>query len=297
MGFSCSVLDSSLAELKSRKLIDEVRIIKEPYRFHLYNTTKTKIAQEVYKIDTKGKMIYDEVRTGNNNYVAEPNKWIFQEIQRVKDQFEVKIARLAKTKNNLSTDSSVKNYVIVNRRGSDTTGLSTKNFLNTLTDADGFVVLQNLFFSKLGKVYNPYDNSVKGKSIKMDFYKFLASKGYSGIVVDDIYATSFDFNTNEVINEVNKMVAEYTNSQQTLFNANLEPDTPAINKLEALGTYSAEEVSIIKEQYSEEEIEQMMKDDPREAKELFNELLFNNLWENSNFVTKDVINSFNKICK
>lgn len=37
--------------------------------------------------------------------------------------------------------------------------------------------------------------------------------------------------------------------------------------------------------------------DPQEAKAIFNELLFNKLWEKSNFAPKELINNFNRICR
>ena len=69
-----------------------------------------------------------------------------------------------------------------------------------------------------------------------------------------------------------------------------------LNKVEVLGTYSAEEVALLKESYSDLEINEMMINDSQEAKAIFNELLFNKLWEKSNFVPKELVNNFNRIC-
>jgi len=298
MGFTCSVLESSLAELKQDGVIEEyTRVIKEPYTFLNYNKTKTKIVNDVYKVNTKGQLLYNEVVTKSNNYIAEPNQWIFDEVQKVKDQLEIKTAVLAKTPENLDKSSGVKHFILTTEVSNESTGLSTKNFLNTKTDVETFEVLQNLFFTKLGKVYRPYAKTKAAKADKNTFYKFLASKGYVGLVIDEKFAVSFEFDSTEAIDFINKMEVENSEPQLQIFDESLEPTAPLLNKVEVLGTYSAEEVALLKESYSDLEINEMMISDPQEAKAIFNELLFNKLWEKSNFAPKELINNFNRICR
>jgi hypothetical protein len=56
-------------------------------------------------------------------------------------------------------------------------------------------------------------------------------------------------------------------------------------------------MSILKSLYSDSEIDEMVINDLAEAKAIFNEFLYNELWKKSTFVSRDMINDFNRICK
>ena len=175
--------------------------------------------------------------------------------------------------------------------------MSTANFLDTEQNKEGYTVLQNLFFNKLGLTYNPTDQSIAGKEAQQNFYKFLSSKGYSGLVQDNSTVVAFDFRNSEDIIAVKELENSFSNPQTSLFNDNLEANEPALNTFEKIGTYSAAEVNSIKSIYSQTEIDDYMSKDPAEAMAVFNELLYEMLWKNNNFVSKNLVNNFNRTCR
>lgn len=304
MGASCNVQQSVLSELKGKGITDNVRVILQPYTFYTYNKTKTGIANTVYGLDLKkGEMLFTLIPTPNKNYIAEPNKSLFQRIQEVKDKFLIKIATKPLSKHNLDPDGPIKEYDLKDDEYAelDSLGLSTRNFLDNITDKDVFDTHVKIFAKKLGGVYNPNDKSDFGNENKNLFYKYLAAKGFSGLVIND-KAFVFNYDINQVKKEIESLSRKSLTQQLSLFEESedkteLVPTTQAMNELEKLGTYSGEEMTILKSLYSDSEIDEMVINDLADAKAIFNEFLYNELWKKSTFVSRDMINDFNRICK
>lgn len=300
MAASCSVLKSSLAELAKEDIIDQERfIINKIMDFEEYNDVKSKIVQDVYKVDLNNEKLFKYWKTPNNNWVYQPNARLFDAVQEVKDKFNVKYAEPIVSKN-YDTTSPVTHYKIIDEevaKDKKIGGLSTINFLDTVANKEGFDTLQNLFFRKLGLIYKPLDNSKTAQENNMNFYKFLSSKGYSGFVYGEDFVVSFDFKDNEDIQAVSALEASFNNPQFSFFDENLEPEVPVLNEIEKIGNFTADEINTIKSVYSQTEIDDYMAKDPQEAMLVFQELLYDNHWKNSNFVTKDVVNNFNRICR
>jgi hypothetical protein len=221
---------------------------------------------------------------------------LFVKVQKVKDDYNVKHVVLANAEN-YDVTTNVKHYKVVDESNKESAGLSTANFLDTEQNKEGYAVLQNLFFNKLGLTYNPNDQSIAGKENNLNFYKFLSSKGYSGLVQDNSSVVSFDFRSGEDIAAVKELENNFASPQTSLFNDNLEVNEPVLNTFEKIGTYSAGEVNAIRSVYSQTEIDDYMAKDPAEAMAVFNELLYEMLWKNNNFVSKDLVNNFNRICR
>lgn len=304
MGASCNVQQSVLSELKVKGITDDVRVILQPYTFYTYNKTKTGIANTVYGLDLKkGEMLFTLIPTPNKNYIAEPNKSLFQRIQEVKDRLLIKIATKPLSKNNLNPDGPIKEYDIKDDEYDelDSLGLSTRNFLDDTVDRDAFDVHTRIFSNKLGGVYNPNDKSDFGTETKNLFYKFLAAKGFSGLVSNG-KAFVFNYDVDQVKKEIESLSRKSLSQQLSLFEesedkSELVPTTQALNELEKLGTYTGEEMTLLKSLYTDAEIDEMVINDLTEAKAIFNEFLYNELWKKSNFATRDMINDFNRICK
>jgi hypothetical protein len=300
MAASCSVLDSSLAELAKENIIDREKfIINKILDFEEYNDVKTRIAQDVYKVDLNNEKLFNYWKTPNNNWVFQANGKLFDAVQKVKDKYNVKFAEPLVSKN-FDTNSPVTHYKLMSEeeaKNKNIGGLSTSNFLDSVANKEGFDTLQNLFFRKLGLTYKPLDNSKAGQENNMNFYKFLSSKGYNGFVYGEDFAVSFDFKNGEDVQTVTALESSFNNPQFSFFDENLEPTTPALNQIEKIGNFTADEINTIKSVYSQTEIDDYMAKDPQEAMIVFQELLYDKLWKNSNFVSKSVVNNFNRICR
>ena len=297
MGAVCSVLDSSLAEMAKDGIIDrEEFLVLNLKDFDEYNEVKTKIAERTYQVKAQGEMLFERNKTPKGNWAFDINRDLFIKVQKVKDDYNVKQVVLADAEN-YDVTTNVKHYKVVDESNKDSGGLSTANFLDTEQNKEGYNTLQNLFFNKLGLTYNPNDQSIAGKETKMNFYKFLSSKGYSGLVQDNSSVVSFDFRSGEDIAAVKELENNFASPQTSLFNDNLEANEPLLNTFEKIGTYSAGEVNAIRSVYSQTEIDDYMAKDPAEAMAVFNELLYEMLWKNNNFVSKDLVNNFNRICR
>jgi hypothetical protein len=297
MGAVCSVLDSSLAEMARDGIIDkEEFLVLNLKDFDEYNETKTKIAERTYQVKAQGKMLFERNKSRKGNWTFDINRDLFVKVQKVKDDYNVKKVVLDNAEN-YDTTTNVKHYKVVEESNKNSGGLSTANFLDTEQNKEGYTVLQNLFFNKLGLTYNPNDQSIAGKENNLNFYKFLSSKGYSGLVQDNSSVVSFDFRNSEDIIAVKELENNFASPQTSLFNDNLEVNEPVLNTFEKIGTYSAGEVNAIRSVYSQTEIDDYMAKDLAEAMAVFNELLYEMLWKNNNFVSKDLVNNFNRICR
>ena len=297
MGAVCSVLDSSLADMARDGIIDRKEFLVLKLKdFDEYNEVKTKIAERTYQVKAQGEMLFERNKTPKGNWAFDINRDLFIKVQKVKDDYNVKQVVLADAEN-YDVTTNVKHYKVVDESNKDSGGLSTANFLDTEQNKEGYTVLQNLFFNKLGLTYNPNDQSIAGKEAQQNFYKFLSSKGYSGLVQDNSTVVAFDFRNSEDIIAVKELENSFSNPQTSLFNDNLEANEPALNTFEKIGTYSAAEVNSIKSIYSQTEIDDYMSKDPAEAMAVFNELLYEMLWKNNNFVSKNLVNNFNRTCR
>ena len=297
MGAVCSVLDSSLAEMAKEGIINkEDFLVLNLKEFDEYNEVKTKIAERTYQVKADGKMLFDRNKTPKGNWIYGINRDMFLKVQKVKDSYNIKQVVLA-DQENFDVTSNVKHYKVVEESNKNSGGLSTANFLDTEQNKEGYNVLQNLFFNKLGLTYNPNDQSIAGKEAQQNFYKFLSSKGYSGLVQDNSTVVAFDFRNSEDIIAVKELENRFSDPQTSLFNDNLEANEPLLNTFEKIGTYSAAEVNTIRSIYSQTEIDDYMTKDPAEAMAVFNELLYEKLWKNNNFVSKNLVNNFNRTCR
>jgi len=297
MGAVCSVLDSSLAEMAKEGIINkEDSLVLNLKEFDEYNEVKTKIAERTYQVKADGKKLFDRNKSPKGNWIYGINRDMFLKVQKVKDDYNVKKVVLDNVKN-YDTTTNVKHYKVVEESNKNSGGLSTANFLDTEQNKEGYTVLQNLFFNKLGLTYNPNDQSIAGKEAQQNFYKFLSSKGYSGLVQDNSTVVAFDFRNSEDIIAVKELENRFSDPQTSLFNDNLEANEPVLNTFEKIGTYSAAEVNSIKSIYSQTEIDDYLSKDPAEAMAVFNELLYEMLWKNNNFVSKNLVNNFNRTCR
>ena len=297
MGAVCSVLDSSLAEMAKEGIINkEDFLVLNLKEFDEYNEVKTKIAERTYQVKADGKMLFDRNKTPKGNWIYGINRDMFSKVQKVKDSYNIKQVVLA-DQENFDVTSNVKHYKVVEESNKNSGGLSTANFLDTEQNKKGYTVLQNLFFNKLGLTYNPNDQSIAGKEAQQNFYKFLSSKGYSGLVQDNSTVVAFDFRNSEDIIAIKELENNFSDPQTSLFNDNLEANEPLLNTFEKIGTYSAAEVNTIRSMYSQTEIDDYMAKDPAEAMAVFNELLYEKLWKNNNFVSKNLVNNFNRTCR
>lgn len=297
MGAVCSVLDSSLAEMAKEGIINkEDSLVLNLKEFDEYNEVKTKIAERTYQVKADGKMLFDRNKTPKGNWIYGINRDMFSKVQKVKDSYNIKQVVLA-DQENFDVTSNVKHYKVVEESNKNSGGLSTANFLDTEQNKEGYNVLQNLFFNKLGLTYNPNDQSIAGKEAQQNFYKFLSSKGYSGLVQDNSTVVAFDFRNSEDIIAIKELENNFSDPQTSLFNDNLEANEPLLNTFEKIGTYSAAEVNTIRSMYSQTEIDDYMAKDPAEAMAVFNELLYEKLWKNNNFVSKNLVNNFNRTCR
>ena len=297
MGAVCSVLDSSLAEMAKEGIINkEDFLVLNLKEFDEYNEVKTKIAERTYQVKADGKMLFDRNKTPKGNWIYGINRDMFSKVQKVKDSYNIKQVVLA-DQENFDVTSNVKHYKVVEESNKNSGGLSTANFLDTEQNKEGYNVLQNLFFNKLGLTYNPNDQSIAGKEAQQNFYKFLSSKGYSGLVQDNSTVVAFDFRNSEDIIAIKELENNFSDPQTSLFNDNLEANEPLLNTFEKIGTYSAAEVNTIRSMYSQTEIDDYMAKDPAEAMAVFNELLYEKLWKNNNFVSKNLVNNFNRTCR
>ena len=297
MGAVCSVLDSSLAEMAKEGIINkEDSLVLNLKEFDEYNEVKTKIAERTYQVKADGKMLFDRNKTPKGNWIYGINRDMFSKVQKVKDSYNIKQVVLA-NQENLDVTSNVKHYKVVEESNKNSGGLSTANFLDTELNKEGYAVLQNLFFNKLGLTYNPNDQSIAGKEAQENFYKFLSSKGYSGLVQDNSTVVAFDFRNSEDIIAIKELENNFSDPQTSLFNDNLEANEPLLNTFEKIGTYSAAEVNTIRSMYSQTEIDDYMAKDPAEAMAVFNEFLYEKLWKNNNFVSKNLVNNFNRTCR
>jgi len=298
MGFYCSVKDSSVAELKNNKIIDEkARIINGP-AFSSYNKIKTKIAQDVYKVDLKGEMLYSTKSSSDNQRVAVPNERIFKEVTAVKDKESIVDAYLEPF-----GDNSVQSYNLTLGKPGDLSKLSTINFLDTVKDKEQYQILANNFYKTFGKTFDSNNKSAEAKENNHLFYKFLAAKGFSGLVIGGSFAKVFDFNVSALNKELSFLSKDTNLKQASLLfdegNAKTTDDSASAeptNELERLGVFSPREISVLTNEYSINQIESMLSENQEKAIDSFNKVLYNDLWNNSTFVTKNLTNDFNRIC-
>jgi hypothetical protein len=304
MGASCNLLQSSLADLRQKKLTNDIRIIPKEriWDFDNYNLAKTRIAKKLYNVPAQfeNQNLYTTIKMkGFGNYIAEPNHPFFNAIQKLKEESDIRVAVQPVTVANLDNSHPVKEYWLKNDDYSERDAVTVPviDFLDATKDKKLFNLLNELFEKNYDRVFEPDVFTTEARRSQMYFYKLIALKGYKGFVMNN-RAYAFNFDINAINAEMTALEESVKPVQLSLFdtvNDEVVPASGALNELEKLRIYSGREMAKLKELYSDAEINQMVLEDLRDATEQFNDYLYNE--DSMKVVPSQMVNDFNRICR
>jgi hypothetical protein len=324
---SCDTKLNTLNFFKKEGLLSDTRQILDRTKFDEANEKYTKVAQDVHGLDTGGKLIFDietsERTIDRGDIVYARKEQIYRavpvdEFFKVLDDLVVKNDILEdealRTINNRTpvmktvnvgekyTDDPVQHFTSgtayksnLNKRAK----VSNEGFINQSEDKVFFQKLVDEYYTRSGRKYNINNKSSEGKRIQMGFYEFLNKKGIKGVEVfdsnNDLHMVKFNFG--QQMEFADNTMDE--SMQTNLFAEGVVPTEQQVNKsqLEDLNWYNEKDLNTLYERYTPTQINRFLSEDMANAQEVFNEYLYGNEFNNTNYVSDREVNDQIKKCK
>jgi hypothetical protein len=298
----CNTKLATLNHLKELSIIDDVRRINDMYLFNKYNKDKTKKAEETYKLDFKGELLFKVKKNSFNTSFAEPNDFIFNGINKVKDEGKVKLVYQGINSTN-QEDRAVQYYTLDKNEAKDygrnvtPYRIKTFGFLNPFNNKDDYERLKQNFSLLYGKNFDILNNSPAGLQTQLSFFKYIAYEGYKGLDYTDYpdsqYLVTFKFDKDVIIEHYNAL--NETRAVNDFISNKVEESV--LNELESSVSLTPVEKDVLYSKIDPKIINEMYIVDKEKALDLIGELIYNDEHFIDATTTEEQDDLFNRTCK